>query len=423
VTDVLSVAAAVNARIIERRENGTGRVEVPILRAARRAPTGDSVVHVTRDVLEQVVANFERGRGLIVGVGPSPHRSFGERGQDQDAFVESLRIEGDVLYAVHDIVSPELFAEIVAGRWRGYSVEMLRDEMVPEGLRDQYHFEGWVLVGGVFTNRPLFDTVFKIAASAVATRSIFTPLGANEENEIMTDETKSISLAAHESKVGEINAALAIERDARTRMESSVQTLQAEVATLRASNATLTAAAQKSESDLTVASASKLRLEAQVQSLTATVRDISTQNTELEMTIKETEAKASDEKVRAFILAAIDPNHPSSKKNGAMNPATFDGWEADPTAFATTMCGSVDGFIDLFSRLRAAGGVGPIKNAAGSRQSGHDPATVQTDPDRTVTQAERDASRALAADTSYVGVRTDKEARAIFEASRKAAAK
>lgn len=136
-------------------------VETDHLDLSRTAGGGSSVVKITSADLRQIVDNFALWAGPVP-IHRDPHRDYSETAGPADGFIESLSVRGSELVA-HLFLTPSLMAEVAAGQWRGFSVDMLRNPKRPTG-----EFKGLAVIGGVLTNRPALDVNFRIAASAAA---------------------------------------------------------------------------------------------------------------------------------------------------------------------------------------------------------------------------------------------------------------
>lgn len=390
---------AADVRVLSESPNGSGVVEIPILTEA-------SAERIDLDGadLDGIVTNARRGWDGPLGVGPSPHRDFGERGGPQEAFIvqETVHRRGAQLWATIEIVDADLFAQIKSGKWRGFSVELIHSTHMPEVLQDQHAFDGWVLVGGIFTNRPATNSTFRIAAEAVDTESVWSPIGA-EETKMDEKTQKTVSLDAHEAKVTEIQGALDLETQKAQRLAGQIADKDGAIRELEARVATL-------ESETTLATASKTKLEAQAKRLSAENQVLTTRATELELQVGEQEKATTKGRILDVISAATDPASNDNKASGALPPAIFHGHEADPVAWLEANFASLDAFEQHVDRLR---GFSPVK-AASTPKSGHDPAAEDdTEARLSVSDDEKDKSRALATGTDFVGVRTEAEARKI----------
>ncbi len=146
---------AVQIKVLKRRDNGSGVIEIPIITIS-----GDAI---TIEEMQEMVANHEHFP--IVPVGVSPHREFDDRAGFSPAFLENPSLRNGVLFAELDLIAP-LFHEVVElGGWRSFSIEARKNlkTTTQQGAVTRA-LKGWVIVGGVFTNRPAVDAHFKIAA-------------------------------------------------------------------------------------------------------------------------------------------------------------------------------------------------------------------------------------------------------------------
>ena len=401
-----------DVRILRERPDGSGVVELPIS-AVSTKDRSDKTSGITLGDLQDVVANFDRGRkGVIVGVTPSPHPPASElisgRGGPQKGFVDAVSLRGDQLWGLLDL-GAELFQQVKRREWRGFSIEIVRHSSIPDVWQSQFKFEGWVLVGGVFTNRPATPTVFRIAAEAAIAAALSSPMGAPQE--VPMSEEKTISVAAHESKVAELSAEIAGAKDKSQRLETLATTLQTEVANLRKTNEDLGAKAVSLENEKTIAQASVTRLELQVKQLNSSLRALDLAKNELELQVKGQDKAAKDERVKSLIAEAVEKHR--------VVPAIFEGYEANPSEWVESNFASLEAFEGF---VRTLSGVGPKVASSASVKSGHDPAKA-ADPVPQLADGEKKVFEQIGLDATYVGAETEDEARKRWQARKAAAAK
>ncbi len=151
-------------RVIERRPDGSGIVEIPVATAAvidlsRTKSSLRGMFDLGLGVFQEVVANFARRPGpkpVYFGHIPTQAR------QDTPAagFVEAAFIEGGQLWNRVDL-NAESFQKVVTQRgFRAASIEIDPDMTTPTGV-----VPGWSQGGLAITNSPATDVEFRVAAS------------------------------------------------------------------------------------------------------------------------------------------------------------------------------------------------------------------------------------------------------------------
>lgn len=402
----LTAARPAEMKIIERREDGSGIVESPIL-SEGTLDLGGQALEITSAVLHEIIANFNQYPGPVP-IGVSPHVEFEERSGPQPGFVEKVYRRDGQLWARLDL-SPWLFASVVKDRaWRGFSVEMIRNLSHPSRK-----FEGWVLVGGVFTNRPASDVVFKVAAEADEAVGIYSRLQADASaQEDTMEDVKTVSLATHEAKLAEVRADATGQKERAVAFEGQVTAIKADLkgATERVANLETQLAAVQSEK--IVAASRATTLEAQVKQIQSEKRALETRLTEAEAGLKAQTEKETGAEVKRVILEAID---------AGVAGALFDGYAADPVAWLNANYASLDAFKAAVTRIRT---VGPRVNLnAKPEKSGADEAREADRADVALTPEEAETLKraGVKLDVNFAGVMTEAEARKRFEASKPAA--
>ena len=212
----MNLSHPVEVKILSRRDNGSGVVEIPLLPAVeirneRTAGGGKGKTKISLEDLEQIVANFALFPGPVP-IGVSPHAEYGDRGGFSPGFVNALSVRDGVLFGELDLV-PALFSEIESGGWRGFSVELARNLKTAT-----IELAGWALTGGILTNRPATDINFRIAASDAGTSeqqasfSICLTAGDLKEIDTMSEE-KIAALEAEVATKDETIKALRLHQD------------------------------------------------------------------------------------------------------------------------------------------------------------------------------------------------------------------
>lgn len=154
-------------RIVERRPDGSGVIEVPLAVATRgiisanTAGGGSGSFDLDVTAFEQMVRNFPGLPGPVaVYFGHIPQKD--RRLEPAAGFVEKVWVEGSHLWGRIDL-GPRAFRNVVDERgFRSFSVEADFNAEVTTGSV----LEGWSLSGGAITNTPALDVQFKVAASA-----------------------------------------------------------------------------------------------------------------------------------------------------------------------------------------------------------------------------------------------------------------
>jgi hypothetical protein len=402
----LTASNPAEVKVIEAREDGSGVVEVPIL-SLGTLNMGGQDLKITDAVLDELVANFKVYPGPVP-LGVSPHQEFGDRGGPQAGFFEQLYKADGQLWARMDL-APWLFASLCRDRvWRGFSVEMIRNLAHPSRK-----FEGWVLVGGVFTNRPASDVVFKVAAEADDAVGVYSRLSADAsaQEDTMAEE-KTVSLATHEAKLAEVRAEATGHKERAVAFETQATSLRAELKGSTEKVADLETKLSTATSELLVTNSRATGLEAQLRQANVDKRALETRVTEAEAKMKEQMDKENGAEVSRVVLEAIKAGVP---------PAIFDGYAADPVAWLGANYASLEAFKTAVERIR---NVGPtVKLDAKPEKSGKadttaaDQADAALSPDVAATLKKAGVNL----DVNYTGVTTEDEARKRFEAFKSAA--
>jgi len=382
------LASLVEMRVVSRRPNGAGTIEIPLLRAGRidRSMTsggGEGEYEITTEDLRQIANNFDAmGRPVPVGIGE--HEPFGARGGPQPAFVRSLTVRDATLFGVVDL-NPAAFEAVVIGEsLRGFSVEMARDRKTPTGK-----VEGWSLHGGVFTNRPAVPVHFappleEMATSMVLSLEIARSEGRVEEEKMPEQEVSLEALQAEakarEEKIANLNEALEAATRDRDKVTEEASKLERRVGELE----------DKLNGAEAVGKAKARTAEELEQRVNKQQEQIATLTAEVE------ERKKSDlgREVRDRVLAAV---------RDGVDPAAFDGYKEEPAVWLTENFGSLkvlDSFIGRLPRDE--------KRKKAALSSGRD---LATDDSVSLSEEERDLFERLGLDAEFVGVRSEEEAR------------
>lgn len=325
--------SATHIVIISERDDGGGVIEIPMLSVGKidlnlTARPSDSAVDVTTELLRQLEDNFPAwGRPVPIGV--SPHEEFGARAGRSPGFVDSVKVRGETIYGQIDLIAP-LFQEVKRGLWRGWSVEMVDS---PKTATEK--IDGWVLTGGIFTNRPATPVHFKVAAEGetdqptVIVYSALELVEPTHEEDTMTDKER---IAELEAKVAEKDATIKTKDATITGLESTRDTLTQDKAGLDQRLIETTSNLNKANAERVEASDKLVVAEA-----TITTRDetINSQKSDLERTTVSLQSEQARNK-KSDILVAI--------KKGidrGIAPAYFEGHEKDPVKWYDAKFGSM----------------------------------------------------------------------------------
>jgi len=261
---------------LSERSDGSGVVELPILSEqgtidlSRTASGRSGEDAVTAADLADAVRNFSEWPGPVP-IHTAPHRSMSETAGPGDGFVDKLFVRGSQLWAQLDLTAP-LFQEVKSRRWRGFSVDYGRGAKLATKT-----IKGFVVAGGVFTNRPASDVHFKVAANSeieADLMTIFMPFVASGAHMPEDNKDITVSLATAEAKaqsaeekVVKLEAKLVDERSAREKAETRADAAEK---TLRETGTE----AQMARLSLSTKAGEIKDLEDQVTSLEATNKDL-----------------------------------------------------------------------------------------------------------------------------------------------------
>ncbi len=407
----LAAANPILARVIERRDDGSALVEVPVITVtealdlSKTAGGGEDTVAITAADLAEMASNFATWT-KPVGVGFDGIDGHQEsRGGPQSVFVNSVRVNGNALFAVLELDA--FAADLVVNRkaYRAFSMEARRNPTTPTES-----FTGWVLTGGIFTNNPATDTQFRIAASESITadelgRSFVrfnVPDDGQRGNDMPKDTApdagaKTVSLTFHESELAKKGDELTAQAQTIDSLKRAATGTGEEVKALtaRVTEAETALATANTDRDTERAKANRLEIETKAQRKEITT--LGTTLTEANQKLQVQADATTKTEVVKLVTDAVEAKVP---------PAFFEGYEADPVAWLNSNYASLDAFTSQVARLTAAVSgkaviVAPVK-------SGHDPATDNSD-DAALTDEERMVLAKHGGDT-YLGVETAEEA-------------
>jgi len=400
--------AAAELKIIEQREDGSGVIEIPIMTEAAevdfaKTAGGGKRGSIDAAMLSEIVANFEPFPGPVplgaAGVDAEGHLDFNERGGPQLGFIEQVKVEGSQLWARMDL-GPTLFGLVVGQRaFRGFSVELRRDLKLAT-----VEFQGWALVGGMFTNRTALDVNFRIAAEGTldSAETVFTSirLEAGDKEKAMSQEAPTIALAFHEAKVTELTS----KQDDTDRL---LLAAREENDGLRSQVKELSDERQAIEAEKDGKSAAVIRLESTVKNLTSAKDDLLGKVEELSGKVEEAEKRNLGIEVRKTIEDAIGLGIP---------PAIFEGWEADPAAWLTSKYASLEALQGQVAVLAGT----PLKVPIVNPKSGHDPSTAakEADAKQVALTAEEQKQVKRFGKVDFAAATTEEEAREAWLASK-----
>ena len=406
--DFGAIAGPQRLRVLSTNPDGTGQVEIPVLSTGdidlTKAAGGKGVWKVTHDTLAQLAANYGAHGPVPVGVhGRNPHPGkLTDTGGPMPAFLESVRLEGNILWGRFGIGDPQLFSDLTTGRMRGFSGDFVKDVVWPKAT-----VEGWDVYGGVFTNRPADHNIHfapTIAASAAVSLTIGLERATTKEREMAEEH---VSLAIHEAETKRLSTQLTVANE-------TISSLSARVETGRTD---LTAERQKRE-----------EAEGKVISLTTELGAVKATNLQLDGSVREHKTAVQDLNRKVVDLtdkwqAAEDANL-SAKVLTAMNAAIEKG--VPPAVFEEIRKDPVNGMRKTYSTFEAferqcavLSGV-PFKLPDGKPvKSGHTPGE-EADPDAVSLSApEKEVLDSLKLGTDFIGVMNEEAARKVHEARQK----
>ena len=314
--DKAELSHPVEVKVLSRRDNGSGVVEIPLLPAteidlAHTAGGGKGKTKITEGDLAEMVTNFEVFPGPVP-IGVSPHVEFGDRGGFAPGFVNALKVRAGVLFGELDLIAP-LLAEIESGGWRGFSVEIAKNLKTATVA-----LVGWALTGGIFTNRPATDVNFRIAAS--------------DDSESEQQASFSICLTAGEQEID-------------TMSEEKIASLEAEIATkdetikgLRSKEegskgdaVSLEARLTESNKDLAAVRLEVADTKAKLGASEVELERVSKELVKSEQTRKEAEIKLEAEENRTLRENAVTLAHKAIDRG--VSAKHFEGMDEDPSAW------------------------------------------------------------------------------------------
>jgi hypothetical protein len=348
----MKLSHPIEVKVLERRENGSGVIEVPLLPAteidlSRTASGGDGKASITVDHLNEIAANFAMFPGPVP-IGVAPHV--------EDMSDRSVSVKGSTLFGVLDLTAG-LFAEIEAGGWRGFSVELAKNlKTATVGLT------GWALTGGVFTNRPATDVHFKIAASgeteAADRASVFQRLQGEKES-VMSDD-----------RIASLEADLSTQKELVTSLRSQTDNMATESATLEAS---LTEA----KKDLGAANIALSEAKAKLGALEDDAAHLRKQLSKEQQERREAEVKLEAEQNRALRDSVLELAQAAIDRG--VSAKHFEGIEEDPAAWFNKR------FVSLEAMTQFIEAMPTVKESAvrsGSKQSDQNAALSQDTVER-----------------------------------------
>ena len=382
-------------KILSERPDGSGVVELPILSQqgkidlSRTASGRGGTDAVTAEDLDDAVRNFAAWPGPVP-VHVAPHRSLTETSGPGDGFIDRLFVRGAQLWAQLDLTAP-LFQEVKARRWRGFSVDFGRGAKLATKT-----IKGFLIAGGVFTNRPASDVHFRVAAdSAIEAdlRTIYVPIG-----------TEGVSMAENEGKDLTVSLATA-EAEVKSKGETIVK-LEGKLAD---ANASVTAAEKRAD-------AAERKLAANVDEVQMTrmsserkaseLKDAEDRIESLEATNKDLRAKLSAKEnettaamVTSLCVAAIKSGVPPAKIK------QFGDYEKDPVKFANGF-GSLETMGIVLKSLPRDAALSAVNSG---RQAAGDEDGAAVTPDSAATL------RKLGLNPEFASVTKESEAREIYE--------
>lgn len=398
----VKLGAAVEVTVLERRDDGSGLVELPILPVSeidmsRTAGGGKGKVTIRVEELDQIVSNF-RDYGAPVPVGFLGHEE--DRSGPQPVFIEAVKRRGEMLWATMDLNAWAFDLVVTERAFRAFSVEIQRDLKTATA-----EFEGWVLTGGTFTNRPATQVNFRVAAEgetesqavAVARQALKGEESGMSDKDEAHGATDNVTLTFHNQKVAELKAELEANKASRAQNEQWLQAAKEESAKLKADLVALSETAESLTVERDSERAKAARLEVQHRDAITAKKHLETALNEQTEKLHESESAHLAVQVREVVTQAIDAGVP---------PAIFDGYEADPAQWMQTKYASFEAFQNTVEAIR---GVGVKLGSA--HKSGHDPAKAAEPKDDIPDEHKAVLSRIGLDKVSFTGVTTEAEAR------------
>lgn len=318
---------ALPLRVIETRDDGSGRVRMPIgciatIDTTRTAGGGSGEITLGAGEWESVVRNFtKRRRPVPVYFGHIPDE-YRQR-TPASGFVESVSFDGEYLWALVDLNAAAFNSVVVERGFRSASVEIVRDATTPtESL------PGWSLVGLALTNTPALPVEYAVAASTIAGLATsarlrltvaFTP--PQKEQEMANQETLQADAIR-------LEGALLDSTKAQDALRAQLETANREKMSLAQQiNATRTDMA-KLELRASLAEGRNSELEKELDKSKADVLRLT------ESTRVLTESQNS-ERIKRIINTAVARG---------VNPSMFEGWKDEPCKWLSSRFVSVDAF-------------------------------------------------------------------------------
>jgi hypothetical protein len=348
----MKLGAPVDLSVVEKRSNGAGVIEIPVLPVAeidlsRTAGGGDGKVPITVEVLQEIASNFADFPGPVP-VGVQPHEEYGDRAGFSPGFVNALSVRDDMLYAEVELVA-ELFEQVLAGGWRGFSVEIAKD--LKTATRE---LEGWALTGGVFTNRPATDVNFRIAASQK---------GEADSKAIYATTLATEDLPMADDKIASLEAELATQKELVTSLRTQTDSIGGEQKALEAKLTEVNKDLAAANIALSDSKAKAAALDEEVTHLRKTLKGE-------QQTRRETEIKLEAEQNRALRESVIELAGKAIDRG--VSAKHFEGLEEDPAAWFNKRFVSLEAlsqFIDALPTVKQSATTSGQKSDAGATVS------------------------------------------------------
>lgn len=418
----LTDAPIVKARVLSINADGSGVVEIPItvesptVDFSRTAGGGPKNGSITLADLQEMESNLSQvGKPMSVGF-DDPLSQGHERDKHgpQDAWLEGVRLDGPNLWGRIKVSAARL-AQLLADKWRSFSIEAARDY---NDLSKQ--FSGWVLRGGTFTNNPALRVHFafsesgepldgEVRCAAVNFRldTPARPLVQEPEERVMSD---SIALTLHEEKMTAAKRELALANERAASLETQLAARDNERQTIRTENETLGSSVRTLGAENTALKAMQTTHDALVATLRKANDKLQDKIVELTNSLEEAQSAATGTEVRSIIEEAIEKGVP---------PAVFSGYDSDPAAWVKANYASVDSFKSIVAALRGVSKslvTKPVK-------SGVEEARKEVEGETAVALTDEEKAlfgRLGIGSGEFVGVTSEAEARKRFEAARAA---
>jgi len=381
--------------IVLERSDGSGVVELPVLAESARIDLGRTASGrageeaITAEDLRSAVANLAHWPGPIP-IHRAPHRSMTETSGPGDGFLESLEVRGKQLWARLDLTKP-LFQEVKARQWRGFSVDYGRGARLATKT-----LTGFLIAGGVFTNRPAADVHFKVAAGVELNDELssyyvpFSDRGSDAGGDDMAEnQDVTVQLATAEAEV----------KSKATRIVQLEENLADARESINSADKAALAAERRADEAIASIQAAKLssdRHKADLDEANERIVQLEEERKDLRTKLATMEATTIGSKISSLCRAAVKEGvQPSRLK-------AFGDYEKDPVKWLNDNFKSLES-AEIFIKTL------PRDAALGSVPSGREKPDA-TDTDGVITPENANSLRRLGLNPDYASVTTESAA-------------